>query len=83
MGPWLMVRRFPLSSTEEETAATAVKLKVAYSRRGGGPLQPPVEDGAWLPTVEDIDYDLQTFFLLVKFFLLENSFCSRCPRRSA
>jgi len=52
-----MIRRFPLSSTEEETAATAVKE--AFFRRGGDPLQPPVEDGAWLPTVEDIDYDLE------------------------
>ena len=41
-------------------------------------MQPPVEDGAWLPTVEDIDYDFNILSACKilsarKFFLLAMS----------
>ena len=53
MGPWFAASPL-VRPRRRRPAATAVKE--AFFRRGGGPLQPPVEDGAWLPTVEDIDY---------------------------
>ena len=49
----VMVRRFVEGSNEEERAAAAAAA--AFFRRGAGPLQPGDPDGAWLPTVEDID----------------------------